>query len=227
MDHLQDGARRQARGGRERRHDENPDVRLSKALSFLLRHGADKLGLQLGSDGFLYMDEILGLPQFRAYTQGDVLRVVENSNKQRFTVRSHPADNRLQIRANQGHSLQVEDLELIPITKETTLPDSVVHGTYLRFWPSIKSHGLSRMSRMHIHLAPGLPGAEDVISGMRKSCDLAIFIDLPKALSDGLKFYWSVNRAILTPGDSKGFLHPRYFQRVLQLKPECHLLPLE
>lgn len=226
MDHLQDGAGRQARGGRERRRDENPDVRLSKALSFVLRHGATKLGLQLGADGFLYVDEILSLPQYRAYTQGDVLRVVENSNKQRFAVRSHPADGRLQIRANQGHSLQVEDLELIPITKDTGLPDIVVHGTYLRHWPSIKSQGLSRMSRMHIHLAPGLPAADEVISGMRNSCDLAVFIDLPKALSDGLKFYWSTNKAILTPGDRNGFLHPRYFQRVLQLKPDRCLLPL-
>ncbi|XP_078144220.1 tRNA 2'-phosphotransferase 1-like [Centroberyx gerrardi] len=57
-----------------------------------------------------------------------------------------------------------------------------VHGSYLH-WSSIQQQGLSRMKRTHIHLAAGLPGEGGVISGMRRDCDLAIFIDVPKALA--------------------------------------------
>ncbi|XP_069501199.1 tRNA 2'-phosphotransferase 1 isoform X2 [Ambystoma mexicanum] len=174
---------RARRGGGARKHDENSDVRLSKTLSFILRHGAAKVGLQLGSDGFLYVDDILALPQCRAYTTADVLRVVENNNKQRYAVRSHPADGKLQIRANQGHSLQVTDLDLTLLTTDDTLPENAIHGTYLRHWPSIKSRGLSRMSRIHIHMTTHLPTEEEVVSGIRKDCEVAVFIDLPKALS--------------------------------------------
>lgn len=59
----------------------------------------------------------------------------------------------------------------------------MVHGTYFRHWNSIKVHGLSRMTRRHIHFAPGLPGEEGVISGIRASCQIYIFVDLKKALA--------------------------------------------
>lgn len=76
---------------------------------------------------------------------------------------------------------QVEDPELTEITLEDRVLE-VVHGTYYRHWPSIKEQGLSRMNRTHIHFAPGLPGDSAVISGMRTSCQLYIWINLPKAL---------------------------------------------
>lgn len=44
-------------------------------------------------------------------------------------------------------------------------PREGIHGSYLRLWPSIRSEGLSRMNRTHIHLALGLPGEDGVISG--------------------------------------------------------------
>nr|XP_033809908.1 tRNA 2'-phosphotransferase 1 isoform X1 [Geotrypetes seraphini] len=220
------GRRNQRVGNPRRRHEQNPDIRLSKALSYALRHGAASLGLQMGADGFLYLDEMLCHPQFHSYTQEDVLRVVETNSKKRFAVRPHPIDGRLQIRANQGHSIQVSDLELVPIEDGPECPETAVHGTYLRHWPSIRARGLCCMSRMHIHLAPGLPTEHEVISGMRKDCDLAIFINLQKAVSDGMKFFWSSNRVILTPGDKEGLLPVKYFQKVLQLKPERRQLPI-
>ncbi|XP_067831607.1 tRNA 2'-phosphotransferase 1 [Heptranchias perlo] len=82
------------------------------------------------------------------------------------------------------------------------------------------------MSRAHIHLAPGLPEDGGVVSGMRSNCDLAIFIDLRRALNDRIPFYFSTNQVILTPGNEEGVLPPKYFQKVLQLKPTRSLLPL-
>lgn len=110
---------------------------------------------------------------------------------------------------------QVTDLALKPVLAGSPeCPAEAVHGSYLRNWSSIKQQGLSRMNRTHIHLAPGLPGEDGVISGnllllcvhvcrtdvgwtnistlfyflflfpgMRKDCDLAVFVDVPKALA--------------------------------------------
>ncbi|XP_075795191.1 tRNA 2'-phosphotransferase 1 isoform X3 [Pelodiscus sinensis] len=177
------------RGGRKprsrkRHQDQNPEVRLSKALSYVLRHGAAQLGLEMSADGFVDVASVLSLPRFRGVSVADVQRVVETNEKRRFALRPHPGDGHLQIRANQGHSLQqVSELELTPLLEPTDLPQTMAHGTYLRHWPAICQGGLSRMGRNHIHLAPGLPGDGHVLSGMRQDCDVAIVIDGPKALA--------------------------------------------
>ncbi|XP_074860965.1 tRNA 2'-phosphotransferase 1 isoform X2 [Carettochelys insculpta] len=219
--------RRGRKPGRQKRHqDQNPDVHLSKALSYVLRHGAAQLGLEMGADGFVDVASLLSLPRFRGVSVADLQRVVETNEKRRFALRPHPTDGRLQIRANQGHSLQVAELDLTPLLEPTDLPQTMAHGTYLRHWPAICQGGLSRMGRNHIHLAPGLPGDGHVLSGMRKDCEVAIVINGPKALEDGILFYRSANGVILTPGDAEGLLPPQYFQKVLQLQPDRRLLPL-
>jgi 2'-phosphotransferase len=63
------------------------------------------------------------------------------------------------IRAAQGHSLAIEQETGLytPLTPETA-PPAVVHGTYRKAWPLIlRSGGLKRMGRTHIHFAPAEP----------------------------------------------------------------------
>ncbi|XP_029964867.1 tRNA 2'-phosphotransferase 1 [Salarias fasciatus] len=219
---------RSGRGRRANRGGEDRDTCLSKSMSYALRHGASQMGLHMGTDGFLFVEELLAHPQFRSYSVEDVERVVATNDKQRFKLRSHPEDGRLQIRANQGHSVQVTDLELRPVLAGSPdCPAEAVHGSYLRNWSSIQQQGLSRMRRTHIHLASGLPGEDGVISGMRKDCDLAVFIDVPRALADGVEFFWSENGVLLTPGDVEGKLLPKYFTRALRLRPTRSVLPLQ
>ncbi|PWA22312.1 hypothetical protein CCH79_00012560, partial [Gambusia affinis] len=177
------------RGGRGKRSEEDKDVHLSKSMSYVLRHGATQMGLQMTADGFLFVEDLLVHPQFHLYTLEDVERVVM-------------------------------DLELKPVLAGSPdCPTEAVHGSYLRNWPSIRQQGLSRMNRTHIHLSTGLPGEDGVISGMRKNCDLAVFIDVPRALADGIEFFWSENAVLLTAGDAEGKLLPKYFTRALKLKP--------
>uniref|UniRef100_A0A8C5QWE3 2'-phosphotransferase n=1 Tax=Leptobrachium leishanense TaxID=445787 RepID=A0A8C5QWE3_9ANUR len=199
---------------------QDPDVHLSKLLSYALRHGAVSLRLPIGSDGFIPISSLLALPQFRSYSQQDIERVVSCNDKQRFTLRHSECSGGMEIRANQGHTLQVE-VELTPVGEE--LPHQAIHGTFLRHWPSIRNYGLSRMKRTHIHLSTELPGeGKGVISGMRNDCEVAIFIDLEKAVADGINFFWSSNHVLLTPGNTDGVLLPKYFQKVLQLKPQSY-----
>ncbi|XP_074129464.1 tRNA 2'-phosphotransferase 1 isoform X3 [Sminthopsis crassicaudata] len=206
-------------GGRRTRRprEQDPDVRLSKALSYALRHGAVKMGLPMGSDGFVPLDALLRLAQFRDFSEEDVRRVVRTNAKQRFALRPGPPGGCASIRANQGHSLQVADLELTPLRAPQDLPPVLVHGTYRRHWRSIRREGLSRRGRTHIHLCPGLPGETHALSGMRADCEVAVLIDGPSALADGIPFFCSANGVILTPGDARGFLPPKYFKEALQL----------
>ncbi|XP_072251681.1 tRNA 2'-phosphotransferase 1 isoform X2 [Leuresthes tenuis] len=229
MDSARGGGRgRRGREKRGNRDGQDRDVRLSKSMSYALRHGASQMGIEMGTDGFLFVDELLAHPQFRSYTLEDVERVVATNDKQRFRLCSHPEDGRLRIRANQGHSVQVIDLELKPVVAGSPdCPAEAVHGSYLHNWSSIQQQGLSRMKRTHIHLASGLPGEDGVISGMRKNCDLAVFIDVPKALADGIEFFWSENGVLLTAGDAEGKILPKYFIRAIRLRPTRSILPLQ
>ncbi|XP_051276980.1 tRNA 2'-phosphotransferase 1 isoform X2 [Dicentrarchus labrax] len=204
------------------------DVRLSKSMSYALRHGANQMGLDMGTDGFLFVEELLAHPQFHSYSLEDVKRVVATNDKQRFKLCTHLEDGRLQIRASQGHSVQVTDLGLKPVLSGSPdCPAEAIHGSYLRNWSSIQQQGLNRMKRTHIHLAPGLLGEDGVISGMRKDCDLAVYIDVPKALADGIEFFWSENGVLLTAGNAEGKLLPKYFSRALRLRPTRSILPLQ
>lgn|GEM_PF-4081194 len=99
--------------------------------------------------------------------------------------------------------------------EDPTLYPVVIHGTFSKFWKLIKQEGLKRMSRNHIHFAPGMPQEEGVISGMRSTCDIYIQIDMEAAIKDGIKFYISSNNVILTEGVD-GVLSPKYFKRVVQ-----------
>ncbi|XP_065919311.1 tRNA 2'-phosphotransferase 1-like [Dysidea avara] len=201
---------------RKGRREDPPDVKLSKSLSYVCRHGAVKLGIQMDSGGFIDVDDLLRLPMFKDYKMEDIQRVVSNNSKQRFALKQEPDSQKTFIRANQGHTVEVEELDLQPITSPSEAP-TVVHGTYKRAWDSIKLQGLSKMKRNHIHFAPDIPGGNEVISGMRHNCQILIFIDLKKALEDGLSFYRSANNVILSPGNSEGIILPKYFAQVREL----------
>ncbi|XP_041517574.1 tRNA 2'-phosphotransferase 1 isoform X1 [Microtus oregoni] len=213
------GGRRQEGRRAHRPREQDRDVQLSKALSYVLRHGALKLGLPMRADGFVPLRSLLQLPQFHSFSIEDVQRVVDTNGKQRFALQPGEPSTGPLIRANQGHSLQVPKLELMPLETPQALPLMLVHGTFWKHWPSILLKGLSCQGRAHIHLASGLPGDPGVISGMRPNCDVAVFIDGPLALADGIPFFRSANGVILTPGDAEGFLLPKYFKEALQLRP--------
>ncbi|KAL3908071.1 MAG: hypothetical protein SGILL_008622 [Bacillariaceae sp.] len=96
----------------------------------------------------------------------------------------------------------------------------IVHGTYPKPWELIQAQGLKTMTRQHIHFASGLPNGV-IISGMRKSASIHIFVDAKKCAEDGIAFYKSDNGVLLTRGveDSSGsggdgVLPPKYFSHV-------------
>lgn len=205
-------------------------TKLSRALSWALRHQAFAIGLTILPDGYVPVDEILSSthPKLKGATVEEIQKVVETSDKQRYRLNQKPrsdfygpsdanADEPiLCIRANQGHSIKTINPELL-FTRLSpdelrTLP-CIVHGTYVEPWNSIQTTGLKKMNRTHIHFASGLPEADGVISGMRKTSTICIFVDPVKCAEDGIVFFISANGVILSAGID-GTLPPTYFSHV-------------
>ena len=187
--------------------DKKRQNKISHALSTLLRHTAQKKGLPISVDGYIPISLVLQQQPFKSLntTLEEIEEVCRTNDKQRFSI------NDGNIRANQGHTIRLEnpDLEEITLDNLDQYP-IVLHGTYFSSWEKIK-HGnaLKRMNRTHIHMAQGLFG--QVKSGVRKDIEVIIYIDLPKAINDGLKFYKSSNDVVLCQGP----ISVIYFKHVL------------
>ncbi|PKS06812.1 hypothetical protein jhhlp_006887 [Lomentospora prolificans] len=209
------------------------EVRVSKTLSRLLRHQINNAGIQIDSSGYAELDKVLAWQPLRSLqvTFEDVLTVVRNNEKQRFSMKPNPTTNPSEdatstdpthwlIRANQGHSIAIASEALMkPITlEEGNVPAVAVHGTYFAFWPLIvQSGGLKPMGRNHVHLATGVPGSDaQVVSGMRRDAELLVYVDVAASLADGAMKWWiSENGVVLTEGNEDGLVPTKYFKEVV------------
>jgi 2'-phosphotransferase len=192
-------------------------VRLSKKLSYLLRHGAVKEGLKIDENGWVSINDLLNHPSMSNFcsTLNDIREIVQTDEKQRYSLMTN-AHGQTFIKANQGHSINVvtdAGMRELSLSDVKNYPD-VVHGTMMNHLKSILNQGLSKMKRNHIHFAIGLPNDQQVISGARQSSNVFIFVDMKKAMDDGIKFYLSENKVILTSG-MNGFLLPKYFAKII------------
>ena len=214
--------------------------KLSHSLSWALRHEAPKLGLSMAPDGYVPVQEIIDCThnKLKGVTLQAIQQVVETNDKKRFKLQEKPkkayypnddddvsdsGDNTttiLCIRANQGHTIQTIDPHLLLrklAPEELAAIPCIVHGTYPEpYQQSIQTQGLKRMKRTHIHLASGLPDDQGgVISGMRKSCQIYIYVNAKTCAADGIEFFQSDNGVFLTAGvHNKGILPPAYFSHV-------------
>nr|CAG4716085.1 unnamed protein product [Naegleria fowleri] len=217
------GAGNKPRSSSGKRREMSETERVSRALSKLLRHKADTTkGIHLRSDGFVLVREILQLKDFKNVTYEMIENCVKNNDKQRFTLRMDEETNEPIIRANQGHSISVPNLELEAIDTVEKLgeyKDSIVHGTFFDAYSKIvQSGGLSKMTRQHIHFAIGEPEEGHVISGMRKSAEVVFFLDVQKTLDSGIQLFRSENKVILSPGNSEGIIPLSCISKVVDRK---------
>jgi len=197
---------------------DSPQVRISKTLSWILRHGAQQEGLAMLPNGYVKVVDLLANPKLQSLNLDALLDIVKSDSKQRYDLMFEAATETWWIKANQGHSIKTVKLELHPIMTSSDIPSGIaVHGTTALAWKTISTQGLSKMSRNHIHLAQGIAG-DKVISGMRKASEIFIFVDVQKALDAGLKFFLSANGVVLTEGDERGYLDPQFFKRVENAK---------
>lgn len=115
------------------------DVIISKTLTYLLRHGAEKEKIPMRKDGYVRMSDLLQHDQLKKFTQQDIIRHSENSVKKRFSLqylKTSDTDTEVWIKANHGHSLKVE-LQMPELTVNDGV-DEIVHGTFYSSWDLIK-----------------------------------------------------------------------------------------
>ncbi|CAE7364501.1 TRPT1, partial [Symbiodinium necroappetens] len=202
-------------------------MEVSKALTQVLRHTAPRIGLQMGEDGYVLMDDLLQTPCFwnQWIREEEIVDVIHYNKKSRFQVGVR--DGRYLVRAMQGHSIvHVRDELLLTLLSEDEAPEYAAHGTYYDFYESILKHGLvaggqqGAAFRRHIHMVATLPW-EGPISGMRNSCDILIWIRTRQAVAEGaIRLYRSANDVFLTE-DAVG---PRFFHSVQVLSTRQVLL---
>lgn len=202
--------------------NQNRNIELSKLLSWILRHGANEEGLPIDKNGYVDADVILTNKRFisKKFTLNDIQSVVENDLKQRYALDVLP-NGKIRIKANQGHSMANVQMTLSRIDDASKVPIAV-HGTFYRFWEKIKAEGLKRMNRNHIHLTEQEHFTVDT-SGFRSSSEILIYINVSKAMSDGVVFYRSANNVILTEGIN-GVLFNKYFTKVIDRVTKKQLL---
>lgn len=169
--------------------EESKKKSLGKFLSLILRHEPSKIGLILDGNGWADVEELIQKCSKRSlvFTKADLNEIVETNEKQRYSY----SDCGLKIRANQGHSINV-DVQL----DEAIPPAYLYHGTADRFVGAIKETGVKKMSRQHVHLSADKETAVKVGSRHGKVCVLTILSG--QMYEDGLVFYKSVNGVWLT-----------------------------
>ena len=105
----------------------------------LLRHHAKEQGLSLRADGYVPCDEVIRYlaPRFPGVSMDKLRTAVANCPKQRFQLTVDGGVN--YIRASQGHTIKdVDDEKLLTLITDARTVPTAVHGTYLKFWESIK-----------------------------------------------------------------------------------------
>lgn len=157
-------------------------IKLSKEISYALRHAPWEYELEMDENGFVDIQQLLSsINEENNYQKlidkMDILQVIEISDKKRLEISGE------KIRAMYGHSfpMQIKYDEEIP-------PSILYHGTAKRFLKSIMTEGLKPMSRQYVHLSADIETA--ILVGKRRDSEPVILqIDTVSALKFGIKFY--------------------------------------
>lgn len=172
---------------------------ISKRLSLHLRHEPQGLGLTLEPAGWVGVDDLLKAfsQKYFPLTLEQLQTVVANNDKKRFAF----DETGQKIRANQGHSVEV-DLQLQPQTP----PEILYHGTAQHNLEAILREGLKPMSRQHVHLSSDPETARKV--GSRHGKPLILKVKAGAMHGAGGVFYRSDNGVWLTEQVAPGWLEP-------------------
>ena len=161
---------------------------ISQYISLILRHKPETIGITLDEHGWANVDELLkGVSRKYPLTREELDEIVATDEKQRYSFN----DDGTLIRANQGHSIQV-DVELA----EVRPPEFLYHGTGEKYVSSIDRHGLIPKTRLYVHLSGDYETAVKV--GSRHGKPVVYRILAGQMADAGITFYRSVNGVWLT-----------------------------
>ena len=158
-----------------------PAERISRFLSFLLRHQPREYPLSFDRRGFVAWGDLVYITRerFADVTEEEIRRVVEESDKQRFELKEG------KVRATYGHSFPVDfDLEA------AEPPAELYTGAARDLAQSLVRGGLKPRDRRYVHLSASVEEAQAV--GQRHDPAPAIIVvDARTAHAEGIRFYQS------------------------------------
>ena len=158
-----------------------PRERLSRFLSFLLRHRPPDYPLGFDESGFIPLEELMETvnARFPDAEKTDVLNVIEDSDKMRFEL----LDGK--VRATYGHSFPVK-LE----HKDIPPPLHLYHGIARDLAPSLLEQGLKPRGRQYVHLSLSVEEAL-AVGKNRDPSPVILVIQAQAADAEGIRFYHS------------------------------------
>lgn len=164
--------------------DQRRMVKVSKYLAKHLRHQPERIGIVLDEGGWVEVEELLAACAQHAFplSRAELEQVVAANDKQRYAF----DDTRQRIRANQGHSVEV-DLAL-PVAKP---PPVLFHGTVEGSLAAIRQQGLRPMARHDVHLSVDEQTARKV--GGRRGRPVILTVDAAGMTAAGHEFRVSAN----------------------------------
>ncbi|MGE5216722.1 MAG: RNA 2'-phosphotransferase [Chloroflexota bacterium] len=156
-----------------------PSERISRFLTYLLRHRPKEYPLVFDQRGFVDWRDVVELVQERFYdvTEAQIRSVVTDSTKQRFEL----IDGK--VRATYGHSFPV-DLG----GAATEPPARLYFGTARDLAQSMLRNGLKPRDRQYVHLSLTAEEAESV-ARRHDPAPALLVVDAQAAHDEGVVFY--------------------------------------
>ena len=162
---------------------------ISVFISLVLRHKPEAAGITLDRNGWADVSALLKGVSGAGYPldMQTLEEIVATDEKGRYSFN----ENKTKIRANQGHSVNV-DVELT----EAEPPEYLWHGTGMKSKDAICKQGLLPQSRLYVHLSADAETAVKV--GSRHGKPYIFCVKAGEMYRAGFVFYRSVNGVWLT-----------------------------
>jgi putative RNA 2'-phosphotransferase len=158
-----------------------PQERISRFLTYLLRHRPKEYPLVFDQRGFVEWRDVVAIVQerFRDVTEEDIRAVVSDSQKKRFEIEGES------VRATYGHSFPVD------LGQEAAEPPPrLYYGAARDIAQSMLRNGLKPRDRQYVHLSMTAAEAESV-ARRHDPTPAIVVVDAEGARADGIQFYRS------------------------------------
>jgi putative RNA 2'-phosphotransferase len=155
--------------------------RISRFLSYLLRHRPKDYPLVFDPQGFTDWQDIVDIVQERYYdaTEDQIRAVVTDAQKKRFELRND------KVRATYGHSFPVE------LGRAAAEPPAMLfYGAARDLAESMLRNGLKPRDRQYVHLSIAAEEAE-AVARRHDPAPAIIVVDAKAAHDEGIRFYRS------------------------------------
>lgn len=168
--------------------------KLSKQLSYYLRHKPEDIGLTMDKEGWVRIEQLLSNWPNGQLLLADLHEIVKTDSKGRYVIQTARTTNGPipMIRAAQGHSTPiVSDMKFAVVTP----PKLLYHGTSVESIQAIREKGLLPGSRILVHLTDCKETAVKV--GARHGQSVTLVVNAQALSESGYDVYQADNGVYL------------------------------